>query len=69
VLGVKPRNVDSLIYTTGMRGDRYVLYLLDANVLITANSTYYPLDQIPEFWSWVHHQGNANRLKIPRNHG
>ena len=43
-----------------------MLDLLDANVLITANSTYYPLDQIPEFWSWVHHQGNANRLKIPR---
>jgi hypothetical protein len=43
-----------------------VLYLLDANVLITANSTYYPLDQIPEFWSWVHHQATSNRIKIPR---
>jgi hypothetical protein len=43
-----------------------VLYLLDANVLITANSTYYPLDQIPEFWSWVHYQANSNRIKIPR---
>jgi hypothetical protein len=43
-----------------------VLYLLDANVLITANSTYYPIDQIPEFWSWVHHQAISNRLKIPR---
>jgi len=43
-----------------------VLYLLDANVLITANSTYYPLDQIPEFWSWVHHQAISNRIKIPR---
>jgi len=42
-----------------------VLYLLDANVLITANSTYYPLDQIPEFWSWVHHQATSNRMKIP----
>ena len=27
-----------------------MLYLLDANVLITANLTYYPLDQVPEFW-------------------
>jgi hypothetical protein len=35
-------------------------------VLITANSTYYPLDQIPEFWSWVHHQATSNRIKIPR---
>jgi hypothetical protein len=43
-----------------------VLYLLDANVLITANSTYYPLDQIPEFWSWVHHQATSNLIKIPR---
>jgi len=43
-----------------------MLYLLDANVLITANSAYYPLDQIPEFWSWVHHQATSNRIKIPR---
>ncbi len=43
-----------------------MLYLLDANVLITANSNYYPLDQIPEFWSWVHHQAMSNRIKIPR---
>lgn len=65
VLGVKPRNVDPLIYTTGNAGWPVSAYLLDANVLITANSTYYPLDQIPEFWSWVHHQANANRLKTP----
>ena len=43
-----------------------MLYLLDANVLITANSTYYPIDQIPEFWSWVHHQSSSNKIKIPR---
>lgn len=43
-----------------------MLYLLDANVLITANSTYYPLDQIPEFWSWVLHQATSNQIKIPR---
>ncbi len=43
-----------------------MLYLLDANVLITANSTYYPIDQIPEFWSWVHYQATSNQLKIPR---
>jgi hypothetical protein len=43
-----------------------VLYLIDANVLITANSTYYPIDQVPEFWSWVHHQGTAGRVKLPR---
>jgi hypothetical protein len=43
-----------------------VLYLLDANILITANSTYYPLDQIPEFWSWIQYQAVAGRVKIPR---
>jgi hypothetical protein len=43
-----------------------VLYLLDANVLITANGSYYPLDQIPEFWSWVHYQATSSRMKIPR---
>jgi hypothetical protein len=43
-----------------------VLYLLDANVLITANSNYYPIDQIPEFWSWLHHQATSGRIKIPR---
>ncbi len=43
-----------------------MLYLLDANVLITANSSYYPIDQVPEFWSWVHHQAISSRVKIPR---
>jgi hypothetical protein len=43
-----------------------MLYLLDANVLITANSSYYPIDQVPEFWSWVHHQALSNQIKIPR---
>jgi hypothetical protein len=43
-----------------------VLYLLDANVLITANSAYYPLDQVPEFWSWVQYQAASNQIKIPR---
>lgn len=43
-----------------------MLYLLDANVLITANSTYYPRDQIPEFWDWVHDQAASDRIKIPR---
>lgn len=28
-----------------------MLYLLDANVLITASRLYYPVDQVPEFWA------------------
>ncbi|MGC8549553.1 MAG: DUF4411 family protein [Acidobacteriaceae bacterium] len=43
-----------------------MLYLLDANVLITANSAYYPLDQVPEFWEWIHDQAASGRIKIPR---
>jgi hypothetical protein len=43
-----------------------MLYLLDANVLITANSAYYPLDQVPEFWTWVHYQATTGRVRIPQ---
>ncbi len=42
-----------------------MLYLFDANVLITANSSYYPIDQVPEFWSWLQHQGESGNVKIP----
>lgn len=42
-----------------------MLYLLDANVLITAHNSYYPIDRFPEFWEWLAHMGRANRVKIP----
>jgi hypothetical protein len=42
-----------------------MLYLLDANVLITAHTLYYPVDSVPEFWSWLAHHGAAGSLKIP----
>jgi hypothetical protein len=42
-----------------------VLYLFDANVLITASNTYYPIDQIPEFWAWIQHQGKLGNIKLP----
>jgi hypothetical protein len=42
-----------------------VLYLFDANVLITASNTYYPIDQVPEYWDWLQHQGNAGLVKMP----
>jgi hypothetical protein len=42
-----------------------MLYLLDANVLITAHNQYYPLDSVPEFWSWLVHKGTAGDLKMP----
>ena len=43
-----------------------MLYLFDANVLITASNTYYPIDQIPEFWSWVEHQATVGNVKLPQ---
>jgi hypothetical protein len=42
-----------------------VLYLFDANVLITASNVYYPLDQIPEFWDWIHHPATTGLVKLP----
>ena len=42
-----------------------MLYLLDANVLIDANRDYYPMDRVPEFWSWLEHFGSNEQVKIP----
>lgn len=43
-----------------------MIYLLDANVLITAHNSYYPIDGVPEFWSWLLHQGAAGVIKMPQ---
>lgn len=42
-----------------------MLYLLDANVLITAHNLYYPIDAVPEFWAWLVHKGGSGDLKMP----
>lgn len=42
-----------------------MLYLLDANILITAANTYYGISRVPEFWSWLQHQGTSGQIKIP----
>lgn len=42
-----------------------MLYLLDANVIITAKDHYYAIDQVPEFWDWLVHQGRAGKIKMP----
>jgi hypothetical protein len=42
-----------------------MLYLLDANVLMTAHAMYYPVDAVPEFWDFLLHQAQAGRLKMP----
>ena len=42
-----------------------MLYLFDANVLITASNMYYPLDAVPEFWEWIDHHAINGRIKLP----
>jgi hypothetical protein len=42
-----------------------MIYLLDANVLITAHNTYYPIDNVPEFWEWLFHQAGSGTIKLP----
>ena len=42
-----------------------MLYLLDANTLIDAKRDYYPIDVVPEFWSWLVFQGQQGKIKIP----
>ena len=41
------------------------LHLLDANITITAHNSYYPIDQVPEFWSWLKNEGAFGHVKIP----
>ena len=43
-----------------------MLYLLDADVLIRADRTFYPPGNFPTFWDWLAHMGNLGNVKIPR---
>lgn len=42
-----------------------MLYLIDANVLVTANNQYYSLDRVPQFWDWIQAQAEAGTIKMP----
>ena len=42
-----------------------MLYLADANVLITANNLYYPIDRVPEYWEWLAYMGSQGHVKMP----
>lgn len=42
-----------------------MLYLLDANVLITAHDEYYPISRIPHFWEWIIENSVLDRIKMP----
>lgn len=41
------------------------MHLIDANVLITAHNDYYPTNRVPEFWTWVLHHAEHDRIKMP----
>ena len=42
-----------------------MLYLIDANVLIRAHEDYYPLDRVPQFWTWLEREAVAGNIKMP----
>ena len=42
-----------------------MVYLIDANVLITAHNLYYPVNAVPEFWSWLSFRAAAGDIKMP----
>jgi hypothetical protein len=43
-----------------------VLYLLDADTLIRADRTYYPLQRFPVFWDWLLYHSGIGNIKIPQ---
>jgi hypothetical protein len=42
-----------------------VIYLLDADTLIRADNTFYPLKRFPVFWQWLQHNGTAGTIRVP----
>lgn len=42
-----------------------MLYLLDANLMIRAHEDYYPIDRIPQFWTWLASLGANGTVKVP----
>ncbi|HWX84999.1 MAG TPA: DUF4411 family protein [Xanthobacteraceae bacterium] len=42
-----------------------MIYLLDADTLIRADTTFYPLRRFPVFWQWLRFNGSAGAIKIP----
>lgn len=55
----------AVLFASTWLGCRKVLYLLDANVLIDAHRDYYPIDRIPEFWTWLELLGSNGVVKVP----
>lgn len=42
-----------------------MLYLLDANVLITAKNLYYEFGRVDQYWEWLAFQAEQGHVKIP----
>lgn len=42
-----------------------MIYLIDANCLITAHNQFYPTNRVPEYWEWVRHHAQAGSIKMP----
>lgn len=43
-----------------------MVYLLDANVLITAQNVHYPIDVFPVFWDWLEYQIVQDVIRMPQ---
>lgn len=43
-----------------------MLYLLDADTLITGERDHYPIEQFFRFWSWLQYQGEIGAVKVPQ---
>lgn len=43
-----------------------MLYLLDADTVITGDRGAYPLRRFPVFWEWLRHQGDVGTVKVPQ---
>jgi hypothetical protein len=43
-----------------------VIYLLDADTLITSDRTYYPPSNFALFWAWLAHEGACGSIKMPK---
>lgn len=41
------------------------LYLLDANVLITAKNQYYEFGRVDQYWQWLAFQAEEGKAKLP----
>lgn len=42
-----------------------MMYLLDANTLMEAHDTFYPVDRVKPFWDWIRFKAEAGLIKMP----